>query len=143
MRETTTVTGLVITTPRHLVTQDGLPITSFRLACAHRKFDSMQNKWVDGNTNWYTITAFRTLAINMAGSVNKGERIVVMGELLVREWDNGERAGTIVEIEAKAVGHDLNWCTSAYTRTPLTTSDREDTFTVEAPAPVVEAPYEY
>lgn len=120
MRETTTVVGLVATTPRHLVTQDGLPITSFRMACGFRKFDRGLNKWVDGQTNWYTVTAFKQLAINIAGSIAKGERVMVSGKLLVRDWDNGERAGTSVEIEAEAVGHDLNWGTATFTRTVLT-----------------------
>jgi single-strand DNA-binding protein len=119
MSEVTTITGLVATTPRHLVTQDGLPITSFRLAAAHRRFDRTSNRWVDGETNWYTITAFRQLAINLAGSISKGERIVATGKLRVRDWDNGERAGTSVELEAESVGHDLTWGTAVFTRTVL------------------------
>lgn len=117
--ENITVAGLVATTPRHLVTQDGLPITSFRMAASHRKFDRTLNKWVDGDTNWYTVTAFKQLAINIAGSINKGERILVTGKLRVRDWDNGERAGTSVEIEATGVGHDLTWGTAVFTRTVL------------------------
>jgi single-strand DNA-binding protein len=119
MSEQITTTGLIATTPRHLVTQDGLPITSFRLASSTRRFDRNQNKWIDGETNWYTVTAFRQLAINAAGSLNKGDRIVVTGTLRIRDWDNGERAGTSVEIEATAVGHDLTWGSSVFTRTVL------------------------
>jgi single-strand DNA-binding protein len=118
------IAGLVATTPRHLVTQDGLPITSFRLASSQRRFDKSQNKWIDGETNWYTITAFRQLAINLAQSVLKGDRIVVSGRVRVRDWDNGERAGTSVEIEASHVGHDLAWGTSVFTRNVLV---REET----------------
>ena len=119
MSEIVTVSGLVATTPRHLVTQDGLPITSFRLAALHRRFDRTANKWVDGETNWFTVTAFRQLAINSAGSVSKGERVLVTGKLRVRDWDNGERAGTSVEIESDAIGHDLTWGTATFTRTIL------------------------
>ena len=89
------------------------------MASTHRKFDRTTKKWVDGETNWYTITAFRQLAINVAGSVSKGERVVVSGKLRVRDWDNGERAGTSVEIEAEAIGHDLTWGTSTFTRTVM------------------------
>lgn len=119
MAENITVAGLVATTPRHLITQDGLPITSFRMASSHRRFDKATGKWIDGETNWYTITLFRQLAINAAGSINKGERVLVQGILRVRDWDNGERAGTSVEIEAVAIGHDLTWGTSTFTRTVL------------------------
>lgn len=119
MAENLTVSGLVATTPRHLATADGVMITSFRLASSNRRFDRTAGKWVDGETNWYTITAFRQLAINAAGSVNKGDRIIVQGVLRVRDWDNGERAGTSVEIEAEAIGHDLTWGSSVFTRTVL------------------------
>jgi single-strand DNA-binding protein len=119
MSDQVTVVGLVATTPRHLVTQDGLPITSFRLASSHRKFDRKENKWVDGETNWFTVTAFRQLAINSAGSVAKGDRVIVSGKLRVRDWDNGERAGTSVEIEADNLGHDMSWGSSVFTRTVL------------------------
>jgi single-strand DNA-binding protein len=117
--ELVTISGLVATTPRHLITQDGLPITSFRLASSQRRFDREQNKWIDGETNWFTITGFRQLAINLSTSVQKGERIIVTGRLKIRDWDNGERAGTSVEVEAEHVGHDLFWGTSVFTRTVL------------------------
>ncbi|MEY2674705.1 MAG: hypothetical protein RLZZ576_121 [Actinomycetota bacterium] len=119
MTELVTISGLVATTPRHLITQDGLPITSFRLASSHRRFDREQNKWIDGETNWFTITGFRQLAINLSTSVQKGERVIVSGRLKIRDWDNGERAGTSVEVEAEHVGHDLFWGTSVFTRTVL------------------------
>lgn len=119
MSEHITVAGLIATTPRHLVTQDGLPITSFRLAASQRRFDRVQNKWIDGETNWYTVSAFRQLAINSSTSLSKGDRIVMTGKLRVRDWDNGERAGTAVEIEAEAIGHDLSWGSSNFTRTVL------------------------
>jgi single-strand DNA-binding protein len=119
MSNTTTVAGLVATTPRHLVTQDGIAITSFRMASSNRRYDRVSSKWVDGETNWYTVTSYKTLSINVAGSISKGDRVLVTGDLLVRDWDNGERAGTSVEILAEAVGHDLSWGTSNFTRTVL------------------------
>lgn len=133
MTETVTVTGLVATTPRHLVTQEGLPITSFRLASSHRRFDKEQGRWIDVDTNWFTVTAFRQLAINSAQSVTKGERIIVHGRLKVRDWDNGERSGTSIEIEADALGHDLSWGTATFNRTVLTRDADEDPADEEAP----------
>jgi single-strand DNA-binding protein len=125
--ELVTISGLVATTPRHLITQDGLPITSFRLASSQRRFDREQNKWIDGETNWFTITGFRQLAINLSTSVQKGERIIVTGRLKIRDWDNGERAGTSVEVEAEHVGHDLFWGTSVFTRTVLVADSQPET----------------
>ena len=115
---TITITGLVATTPRHIVTAEGLPITSFRLAETEGYISEADGKHKE-HTNWYTITSFRQLGINTAGSVSKGERIFVTGKLLVRDWDNGEQAGTSVEIEATNIGHDLAWGNSAFTRNVL------------------------
>jgi single-strand DNA-binding protein len=116
---TYSMTGLVATTPRHLITQEGLPITSFRLASSKRHFDEEKQVWIESETNWFTITAFRTLAINVAKSVSKGDRITVSGTIRVRDWDNGERSGTSVEVEADSLGHDLNYGTSEFNRTQI------------------------
>jgi single-strand DNA-binding protein len=124
MTQVITVQGLVATTPRHLVTQDGLPITTFRLASSERKFDRARNQWIDGETNWFTVTSYRTLGINVAASINKGDRVLITGTLSVRDWDNGEREGTSVEIEATNMGHNLSWGTSTFTRT-LTVRETE------------------
>ena len=116
MSNSITVTGIVATTPRHLVTSAGLAITSFRLASGQRRYDRNLHSWVDADTNWYTVTAFRHLAHNVVRSVRKGEHVLVAGQLRVRAWQNAERSGTSVEVEAEAVGHDLGWCTTNYLR---------------------------
>ena len=117
MSDTITITGLIATTPRHVVTSEGLPITSFRLASSQRRFDKAAEKWVDASTNWYTVTSFRQLAVNAVPSLGKGDRIVVSGRVRVRDWQTDDRTGTTVEIEAETIGHDLFWGTAQYTRT--------------------------
>jgi single-strand DNA-binding protein len=52
----------------------------------------------------------------VVGSIAKGQRIVVAGRLRVRAWESGDRAGTNVEIDADAMGHDLSWGTAVFTR---------------------------
>ncbi len=116
MTDSITLTGLVATAPRHIVTSEGLAITSFRLASTQRRFDRSRERWIDGDTNWYTITTFRQLAINSVGSVAKGDRVLVTGRLRIREWENGDRVGTNIDVEADSVGHDLAWGTSTFSR---------------------------
>jgi len=116
MSDTITVTGFVATAPRHLVTGEGLPITSFRLASTQRRYDRRAGEWVDGETNWYTVTGFRQLAVHAAASLVKGDRVLVTGRLRIRDWTSGERSGTTVEVEAEALGHDLAWGTTVFTR---------------------------
>ena len=116
MPDLITVTGVVATPPTHTVTPEKLDITHFRLASTHRKYDRTEQKWVDAGTNWYSITAFRQLAANIVGSIDKGQRVVVTGRLSVNDWVNGDKSGTQVEIIAEAVGHDLSWGSTVFTR---------------------------
>jgi len=126
MTENITVTGLVATTPRHLVTSEGVQITSFRLASVQRRFDTDQQVWVDGDTNWLTVAAFRDLAVNVIGSVMKGQRVVVVVRLRIRDWESGDRSGTTVEVEAETIGHDLRWGEAVFTRANRTVPLSED-----------------
>lgn len=123
MSDIISVTGLVATTPRHITTSEGLAITSFRLASSQRRYDRTQQRWIDADTNWYTVSCFRGLASNAAGSVVKGDRIMVSGRLKIRDWENTDRSGTTVEIEADNLGHDLFWGTSTFTRTLTSGAD--------------------
>lgn len=116
MSDTITVTGLVATTPKHLKTDTGLDITSFRLASTQRRYDRAEAKWVDAATNWYTVTTFRQLAANVVQSILKGQRVVVTGRLRIRDWTTGEKTGTTIEIDAESLGHDLLFGTSQFTR---------------------------
>ncbi len=125
MTDLITLTGLVATTPRHITTSEGLAITSFRLASSQRRYDRVAQRWIDGDTNWYTVSAFRNLAQNAATSVSKGDRIILTGRVRIRDWENTDRSGTTVEIEAESVGHDLTWGTAVYTRTTTTVLTEE------------------
>lgn len=109
-----TIVGTVATDPRLITTQSGVPICSFRVASGERHFDREQQRWVDGETNWYGITAFRGLAEHAHESLRKGERVLVGGRLRVRKWENGDKSGTSVEIEADAMGHDIRWGVSKF-----------------------------
>lgn len=122
MTDTITITGTVGTDPRHLITGAGLAITSFRLASTLRRFDRTQNRWVDGDTNWYTVTTFRQLAFNTVASIKRGERVVVVGRVRIRDWQTNDKSGTNVDVEADAVGHDLTWGTTRYTRVQVASS---------------------
>jgi single-strand DNA-binding protein len=140
MTDTISLTGLVATTPKHIVTGTGLSITSFRFASTQRRYDRGEQKWVDGDTNWYTVATFRQLAINVATSVQKGQRVLVTGRLRVRDWATDDKHGTNVEIDADAVGHDLSWGTTVFTRSTTTNVAEADAAAGSEAAPHREAP---
>ncbi|MFT4283611.1 MAG: single-stranded DNA-binding protein [Protaetiibacter sp.] len=117
-----TVAGLMATPVKHTVTGEGLEVSQFRLASSSRRFDPATRSWVDGETNWFTVVAFRQLAANVAASLEKGHRVLVSGRLKVRDWQDGEKKGRNVEIVADAIGPDLAWGRAQYARTPRAAS---------------------
>jgi len=116
MSEQITVSGLVATDVKRHETADNLTMATFRLAANSRRFDATKNSWTTTSTNWFTIVAFRQLAKNVLESVSKGDRVVIQGKLKIRDWDNGERSGTSIEIDADHIGLDLNFGVSSYDR---------------------------
>jgi len=134
MTDTITLIGTVATDPRLVTTEAGLDISSFRLASTQRRFDRSRDQWVDGDTNWYTVTAFRALAASIGQCVHKGDRVVVAGRLRIRPWETSDKSGTTVEVDADAVGHDLRWGRSAWTRSTTSASAPSGGAANDAPA---------
>ncbi len=128
------LTGVVATQPRHIVTNEGLAITSFRLASTHRRYQRSSNSWVDGDTNWYTVTAFRQLARNTQQSIRRGDRLILSGRLRLKSWENGEKTGMNVEVDADVIGHDLNWGTDQFTRVSHSSAQAVQEVAGEQPA---------
>jgi len=116
MTDHISISGIIATQPRSIVTNEGLAICSFRVASPQRHFSKSENQWIEGETNWFTVSAFRQLAEHAVSSLHKGERVVVRGRLKLRQWERDEKTGLSAEIEADALGHDLRWGNSTFTR---------------------------
>lgn len=94
-----------------------VPVASFRVACTPRRYQKKTDEWVDGDTQWYTVNAWRSLAENCGRSLRRGDPVVVHGKLNAQVWTNS--AGievTSFEVEAFFVGHDLNRGVGQFTR---------------------------
>ena len=121
----TTVVGNAVTDVSLRTTTTGTSVASFRLASNSRRFDKATKSWVDQEPSYLSITAWAELAENVALSVHKGQPIVVTGKLKVRQWQDGDKSGTAVEIDAQAIGHDLNRGTSDFTKVKRVTENYE------------------
>ncbi|MFE7190609.1 single-stranded DNA-binding protein [Kitasatospora sp. NPDC057541] len=119
MNETqVTVIGNVATEVTYAQTPGGVPVANFRLASTERRYDRTRDGWVDGETQWVTVTAWRALAGHLLDSLVKGDPVVVSGRLRVREWAEGEAKRSRVEIDARSVGHDLSRGTARFSWAP-------------------------
>lgn len=127
MNETVvTVQGYVGTQPQERTVLDTVA-TSFRVGSTPRRFSKEQNAWVDGETSWFTVNAWRALARHCAGSLRVGEPVIVHGRMRASSYEDGAgNKQTTMVIEAISVGHDLKWGTSAYLKAQAPGTPTED-----------------
>jgi single-strand DNA-binding protein len=98
----------------------GVAVAGFRVASTPRRYVRKTDSWEDGDTQWYSVNAWRALAENCDRSLRRGDPVVVHGKLSAHAWTN--KAGlevTTFEVEAAFVGHDLNRGTSEFHRRKL------------------------
>jgi single-strand DNA-binding protein len=95
---------------------NGTPVVHFRVASTPRI--KRKGEWQDGETTWYSVSAWRSLADNVVNSVHKGDAVIVHGRLRTESWtrEDGQVSQTLA-VDATLVGHDLRRGTSAFTRT--------------------------
>lgn len=118
MKTQLTARGNVATAPRRVVTDSGMVIVEFRLAATERVLNRQTQEWEDGNTSWYTVTAFRRLAENIFRSFTVGDPVTVTGRVAIKQWVSKDEAkrGTTAEIIADTAGHDLMLGFTDFTR---------------------------
>ena len=114
--DTIIITGNVASVPNHYTSRDGVAITRFRLASNLGHFDKKLNKWVETETNFYSVSTYRKLALNAYASLNSGDAVVLSGRLHIRPWQTSDKAGTNVDIDVDWMGHDLTLGTARWTR---------------------------
>lgn len=80
MSNTYTVVGHLGADPELRYTPQGKAVVSLTVADTPRNLDRASGQWVDGETNWVKVTAWDTLAENVAKSLKKGHKVIVIGE---------------------------------------------------------------
>ena len=110
-----TIVGNVATDVRHVETDAGVHIATFRVASTPRRRDRDKG-WVDDDTSYVTVTCWRFLAQNVAASLRKGNPVVISGPTRVRQWEKDGRVGHTTEVDARFVGHDLNRGVTSFER---------------------------
>ena len=113
------VVGNVVNDVELRFTASGEAVASFRVASTTRRFDRANERWIDGDTHYFTVSCWRQMAHNVASSLIKGMPVVVTGRMRSREHEKvcGEHTHMMryVDIEAIAVGADAKsrnkrWC---------------------------------
>jgi single-strand DNA-binding protein len=112
-----TLVGFVATQPKVRYVSSNIPVANMRIGATVRKIDRETGEWRDGETSFYSVTCWRTLARNAATCLHKGEPVIVTGKMRVNQWQ--DRAGTQrseVVVEAETIGFDLTRGVAQFSR---------------------------
>jgi single-strand DNA-binding protein len=122
-----TIVGNIGVDPEMRYTTGGNAVTSFNVAVPQRKYDKQTSKWEDIGTTWYRCTCWRQLAEHCAESLTRGSRVIVVGTLASRAWEDKEgNKRETWEITADAIGPDLTYATASVKRTARDTVPMPD-----------------
>jgi len=112
-----TVVGNLTADPELRYTQNGLAVANFTIASTPKVFDRTSNEWKDGEALFLRAAVWKEFAEHVAGSLEKGARVVATGRLKQRAYETaaGEKR-TVVELEVDEIGPSLRYATATVTR---------------------------
>lgn len=117
----------------------GSPVARFRVA--HTPRFQRDGEWVDGETQWYSISCWRTLATNVHASVRKGDAVFVQGRMRSDTWTRQDGStATGWTVVATVVGHDLNRGRARFARPPRPEGVAQEAGAAQEPVVAQEAP---
>jgi single-strand DNA-binding protein len=118
------IMGNLVRDPELRYTTSGKAICNLSIA-QNRRF-MQNNEWVDGPTNFFNVTVWDTIGENIAASLVKGDRVVAVGRLDFRTYENKEGVEVRThDLIADEVCPSLKWATCEMTRTRKGGSDSQ------------------
>ena len=115
LQNSVTIVGNVTDDPELRFTPSGLPVANFTVAVNSRI--KKGDQWEDRNDGFFRCSCWRDMAENVAESITKGTRVMVIGRLQEQKWednDGGKRSR--IEIQVDEVGPTLRWATATVTK---------------------------
>ncbi|MGD0701862.1 MAG: single-stranded DNA-binding protein [Trebonia sp.] len=121
---TITLRGFVTAEPKFWQpTPTHTPVTEIRVGSTPRRLNRTTGEWENGDTSYYTVKCWRRLAVNVKGSLRKGDMVIIRGKFVTRTWvDDQQRTRMQMQVEADSVGHDLSFGWSHFNRGAQTSS---------------------
>jgi single-strand DNA-binding protein len=105
--------GNLVADPELRFTPSGVAAASVRIAVTPRMRDNSTGEWKDGETVWLSGTVWRQYAENVAESLTKGTRVIVIGRLKQRSYETREgEKRTVYEVEIDDIGPALRYATA-------------------------------
>ncbi len=118
-------------------TQSGLPNVTFGIAVSRRWQNRQTNEWEEA-TSYFDVVCWRELAEHAHESLSKGSRVIVVGRLEQRSWENEDgQKRSKVEVIADEVGPSLRWATAQLARTERRQRSNESASVTEPATEIV------
>ncbi len=136
-----TLIGNLVDDPELRFTPSGVAMAKIRFA-VNKRYQNRDGEWQE-ETSFFGGTCWRDMAENVAESLQKGLRVIVIGELQQRSWETQEGdKRSVVEVDIKEIGPSVRWATTTVTKTPRdgAWADQSDE-KVAAAAPVAKTDY--
>jgi single-strand DNA-binding protein len=106
-----TIIGNLTGAPELRFTPQGKAVANFTVAVSKRVKDGQE--WKDGPSSFYRCSLWDTAAENMTESLDKGQRVIVVGEIAQRSYEtNSGEKRSVFEVTAQEVGPSLRWATA-------------------------------
>jgi single-strand DNA-binding protein len=124
-----TIAGNLVDDPEMRYTPSGQAVANFRIASTPRFLDKASNEWKDGDSLFLSCNVWRQPAENVAESLQRGMRVIVVGRLKQRSYETkqGEKR-TVYEVEVDDIGPSLRNATAKVSRAsrskPAPSADR-------------------
>lgn len=113
MSSSISVIGNLASEPLLSFTSNGKAMCRFSIADNHRVFNQDTKEWENGSTSFYRVTCWGKLAENIADSLQKGNRAMVVGRLSTSTYTDKDGINrTSVDLTAEAVGPELSFATA-------------------------------
>jgi single-strand DNA-binding protein len=107
-----TLVGNITDDPELRFTPSGSAVANFTVAINRRIRQG--DRWEDRLDGFFNCSCWRDLAENAAESLRKGTRVVVVGRLQQRSWEDREgNRRTAVEVQVDEVAPSLRWATAS------------------------------
>jgi len=107
---TLAITGNLTDAPELRHTQSGAAVVNFTVASTERLFDRESGQWRDGDAIFLRCSAWRDPAERIASSLVKGARVVAVGRLKQRSYEDREGVSrTVMELEVDDIGVSLRY----------------------------------
>lgn len=113
-----TLIGNLTADPELRFTPSGKAVANFTVANTPRTFDKQRGEYVDGDPMFLRCSAWKQLAENVAGTLAKGNRVIVQGKLKSRSFEDKEgNKRTVFEVDVTEVGPSLKFATATVQKT--------------------------